>query len=83
MPPVPLTLDGRGSARVWTGLHQDRPFLAVAAADGASLAALLRPLPHYGRKSFLVFEGRKAVEHGTWPASEGPLRIRLTSADSG
>jgi len=38
---------------------------------------LLRPLPHYGRMGYLVFDGAKAVEHGHWPAGTGPLRVRL------
>ena len=41
------------------------------------IAALARPLPHYGRMGYLVFDGARAVEHGNWPAGAGPLRVRL------
>jgi aminopeptidase N len=77
LPPVPTALDGRGTARAWASRHENRALLVVEADDVAGLEALLRPLPHYGRKGYLVFEGRKAVEHGTWPAADGPLRVRL------
>jgi len=40
----------------------------VSVRDAPSLAALLRPLPHYGRESWLVFEGARAIERGVWPA---------------
>lgn len=75
---APERLDGRGTARVWAGRHGGRwPLLVVAADDVPAIEALLRPLPHYGRKGYLVFEGDKAVEHGTWPATAGPLRVEL------
>ncbi|KAA0682338.1 M1 family metallopeptidase [Roseomonas genomospecies 6] len=76
LPPVPDSLDGRGTARVWTArTPQGRPVLAVAAEDAAALQALLRPLPHYGRQSWLVFEGARAVDRGVWPAGDSPLRV--------
>lgn len=80
LPAVPQSLAGRGSARVWTARRDGgQPLLVVAADDGEALQALLRPLPHYGRKSYLVFEGRRAVETGIWPATESPLRRRIGS----
>jgi len=39
----------------------------ISAQDAASLEALIRPLPHYGRQSYLVFDGRQAIERGVWP----------------
>ncbi|HEB79853.1 MAG TPA: M1 family peptidase [Rhodospirillales bacterium] len=75
---APQKLAGRGTARVWTARREGGwPLLAVAAENAEALAALMRPLPHYGRKSFLVFEGSRAVEHGTWPGAAGPLTRRL------
>jgi len=34
-------------------------------------------LPHYGRQSYLVFDGARAVERGVWPAPglERPLTV--------
>ncbi|TWA86156.1 hypothetical protein FBY14_112102 [Azospirillum brasilense] len=76
LPPMPDSLKGRGTARVWTArTPQGRPLLVVAADDAAALQALLRPLPHYGRQSWLVFEGVRAVDRGVWPAGDSPLRV--------
>ncbi|PWC79845.1 peptidase M1 [Azospirillum sp. TSH64] len=73
--PVPAELAGRGSARVWVSRAADgRTALVVSGADAEALRALLRPLPHYGRQSWLVFEGAKAVDRGVWAAGDSPLR---------
>jgi hypothetical protein len=75
---VPDILAGRGTSRVWTARQDnDLPLLAVAADDIQALEALLRPLPHYGGKSYLVFEGRSAVDVGTWLVADSPLSRRL------
>lgn len=77
LPPVPASLAGRGTARVWAERADGRALAVVMASSRAALEALARPLPHYGRKGYLLFDGAKAVEHGNWPAGTGPLRVRL------
>jgi hypothetical protein len=47
----------------------------VAARDESALAALARPLPHYGRQSWLAFDGTTAIARGVWPSR--PQRIAL------
>ncbi|MBW2493716.1 MAG: M1 family peptidase [Deltaproteobacteria bacterium] len=75
---VPESLAGRGTARVWTARQSTgAPLLVVAADDATALAALLRPLPHYRGKSFLVFDGRRAAETGIWPVRHSPLSHRF------
>ncbi|WP_085557357.1 M1 family metallopeptidase [Azospirillum agricola] len=75
LPPVPESLAGRGSARVWTARPAGgAPLLVVSGADAAALQALLRPLPHYGRQSWLVFDGARAADRGVWPVGDSPLR---------
>ena len=75
LPPVPAELAGRGSARVWVSRAADgRTALVVSGADAAALQALLRPLPHYGRQSWLVFDGAKATDRGVWAVGDSPLR---------
>jgi hypothetical protein len=75
---VPDSLAGRGTARVWTARQSTgTPLVVVAADNAAALEALLRPLPHYGGKSYLVFEGRRAVETGIWPVLYSPLSRRF------
>ena len=59
----------RGSAQVWTARAGDgRIVVLVSVRDAQSLAALSAPLPHYGQQSYLVFEGARMIERGTWPA---------------
>jgi hypothetical protein len=69
LPPRPAALGGRGTAQVWTVRGSATPVAVVSAADAASLAALERPLPHYGAQSWLVFEGSRAIARGSWPPS--------------
>jgi aminopeptidase N len=80
LPPVPESIAGRGTARVWAARVDGRALAVVMASSQAALEALARPLPHYGRKGYLVFDGAKAIEHGNWPAGTGPLRVRLGRA---
>jgi hypothetical protein len=70
MPVRPPTLaSDRGSAQVWTARAGDGHIVVlVSARDAASLAALARPLPHYGQQSYVVFEGARVLARGTWPA---------------
>ncbi len=75
LPPTPDSLAGRGSARVWAARRENSgdPVMVVEADDRDALEALSRPLPHYGRRSYLVFEGSKAVDKGVWPMPPGSL----------
>ena len=58
----------RGTAQVWAARDPlGRPYVIVSAHDAAALAALQRGLPHYGKQSWLVFEGARAAEKGVWP----------------
>ncbi|MDP1717885.1 MAG: M1 family aminopeptidase, partial [Burkholderiales bacterium] len=70
LPPRPAQLASRGSAQVWTVQNKmdSAPIAVVSVRDAASITALLRPLPHYGAQSYLVFDGSRAIERGIWPA---------------
>jgi hypothetical protein len=79
-PTTPKALQGRGSARVWAARHQSKdgrslPLLAVEANDLQALQGLLRPLPHYGRRSYLVFNAETVIDSGVWPAMGSPLSV--------
>ncbi len=69
LPARPEIVNGKeGSAQAWTLRRPDGITLAVISArDLASLAALTRPLPHYGRQSYVVFDGAKVIGRGAWP----------------
>ncbi len=74
--PRPQAVSAKGTAQVWTQPRERAgPVVLVSAQDAASLAALLRPLPHYGRQSWITFDGAKALERGVWPSQ--PIEARL------
>jgi aminopeptidase N len=55
----------RGTAQVWAGRDlANRPYIVVAVQDVAALKALERGLPHYGKQSWLIFEGARMTEKG-------------------
>jgi aminopeptidase N len=75
---APPDLAGKGTARAWAVRRPDHTPLAIVAADDAgALRAIVRPLPHYGGQSFVVFRGSEAVEKGLWPQGPSPLRVTL------
>jgi aminopeptidase N len=77
LPPRPANVAGRGTAQVWTLARAGSPPVAVVSArDAGSLRALLAPLPHYGSQSWLVFDGRRALDRGIWPAPVRPVAVR-------
>jgi len=69
LPQRPERVRGKGTAQAWTAARERGASIAIVSAkDAAALAALARPLPHYGRQSYVIFEGSKAIERGAWPA---------------
>ncbi len=64
----PEVVREKSSAQAWTMTHaKDASLAIISAQDAASLEALIRQLPHYGRQSYIMFDGRQALERGTWP----------------
>ena len=77
LPPRPANLSGRGSAQVWTIVREEGPPVAVVSArDADALRALASPLPHYGAQSWLVFDGRRLLDRGVWPAPGRLIAVR-------
>ena len=76
--PRPSQIVDRGTGRVWTTRNPGRKALLFVEADRSdSIRAMSRALPHYRSKSFILFEGGRALEHGVWPVSKGPLSRKL------
>ncbi len=82
LPPPPPVVAGKGSARVWAARDESNgnatghPYAVIEAGDPEALAALLRPLPHYGRQSWLVFDAAKVIDKGIWPARAERIRVK-------
>jgi aminopeptidase N len=71
--PTELPRTAHGAA-AWTArLPNGSPVLVISADDATELQALLRPLPHYGGQSYILFAGGRALERGVWPISRGAL----------
>jgi hypothetical protein len=72
---VPEDLPNVGhDAAAWTArLADNTPVLVVTAASATALRALLRPLPHYGGQSYVLFDAGRAHSRGLWPLSRGAL----------
>ncbi len=69
---------GGATGRAWVARRGNQAVLVVSAADAAALKALSRPLPHYGRESWIVFDGSKALRTGNWEVIDNPLRRVVT-----
>ena len=78
LPPRPAGLAGKGTAQVWSVQAQagEAPVAVVSARDAQSLRQITQALPHYGARSYLVFEGTRAIEMGVWPAAGRLIPLR-------
>ena len=47
-------------------------------ADESLAEAVSAKVPHYGKYSYLVFEGTRNRAKGTWDADSSPLTVRWT-----
>ena len=75
---TPVDIMERGEARVWTGMGgRGYPALVIEAESAAMLAELAARLPHYGAKSYLLFEDGEVTVSGTWEPIEKLLRFEF------
>ncbi|HMA08851.1 MAG TPA: hypothetical protein VKP68_13345, partial [Ramlibacter sp.] len=66
----------KGTAQAWTARAPNgKTLVFVMAADVASLQALQRSMPHYGRQSWLVFDAGRVVGQGAWPVAVQSLSL--------
>ena len=67
----------KGDARAWAARAPNGKALVFVLADSpAALASMQRALPHYGRQSWLVFQGGRVTGQGAWPAAVPALALR-------
>jgi aminopeptidase N len=60
-----------------------RAWALVLAPDSAQVAVVGAKIPHYGKYSYLVFEGGKNTGQGVWTQIDSPLAVDLTRSRSG
>lgn len=78
LPARPTKIAGHGSGRAWTARKPGgNAVLFVEADDPEALSAMMRPLPHYRSKSYIVFEEDRAVANGVWLTADGPMMMTL------
>jgi aminopeptidase N len=58
----------------WNGFDK---YMVILTDDAASLPRLGELVPHYGKYSYLVFEGAKNVGKGQWDVTSSPLKLAL------
>ncbi|MCP4874753.1 MAG: M1 family metallopeptidase [Gammaproteobacteria bacterium] len=62
------------SSAVWITTRADgATVLVVSVVDSDDLKSLLRPLPHYGGQSYILFEAGHALARGVWPLTRAAL----------
>jgi len=80
--PRPQAVVGQGTAQVWADRDASgRPYAVISVRDAASLKALERGLPHYGRQSWLVFDSSRAIAKGV--AQARPEQVEVSIAQPG
>jgi hypothetical protein len=81
--PRRLRREAETAGRSFVACFQDAdrpeiPWTVVLPAETSVVPALGRKLPHYGRYSYLVFEGETNVDKGRWDVESSPLRLDLS-----
>jgi hypothetical protein len=78
VPARPEPLAGKGRARAWMANRRDGKAVLFVEAEGVDdLQTVLRFLPHYRSKSYVVFEGGRVVSSGLLAAAHNPLAMQL------
>ncbi|MDT8363460.1 MAG: M1 family aminopeptidase [Nitrosomonas sp.] len=77
LPAMPDTLlEDEATAYVWaTRASGGAAMIIISARDNQSLLALRRSLPHYGRQSYLVYDGATVIGKGVWPAQPPAISV--------
>lgn len=78
IPPLPPRYGKKGTAWVWaTRTLAGHPIVIVRARTASDLSKIVRAVPHYRRRGYIVFDGARAVESGNWPIKPGALKVRF------
>lgn len=70
------------SAAAWSDRDGEGwPVLFVRADNSTAVQNLMRPLPHYGSRSYVTFDGSRALQKGVWSVEDTPLSRELNSVE--
>lgn len=68
------TLPRKTHSAVMTVDGAEQPTFVLTAPNADSLVSLLRKMPHYGKYSYIVFDGDQSnVAKGQWPVTRSPM----------
>lgn len=84
VPPLPIRYARKGTAWAWaTRGPRGQPVVVVSARSVQALGKIVRALPHYRRRGYIVFEGAHAIESGNWPVKPGAHKVLLAPPAKG
>jgi len=66
---LPSQLRTPADGRVFTVRKNGQNNLIVTVKNLPTLLSMMRSLPHYKRRSYVIFKAGKAIQKGEWPAS--------------
>ena len=64
-------------AAFWNPLNRQKGLCVFQAASPKVVRSLGMKMMHYGKYSYLVFDGTKAIAKGEWPVKENPLIVKF------
>ncbi|NNF80829.1 MAG: M1 family peptidase [Rhizobiales bacterium] len=82
LPSRPPEITEIGEARAWTvRAASGKAIMFVEADTPEAFPPMLRYLPHYRSKSYVLFQNGRAARYGVWALSDGPLATALQPRD--
>ncbi|TCS62510.1 M1 family metallopeptidase [Varunaivibrio sulfuroxidans] len=84
IPPLPPRYARKGAAWAWaTRAPGGQPIVVVSARSAQALGEIVRALPHYRRRGYVVFDGARVIETGNWPVKPGAHKVLLAPPAKG
>lgn len=74
--------DGNGAVVTGAMMNGQSAWGCLASDDPATMRAMGRKVPHYGKYSYLVFAGEQNIGKGIWPVGKSPLTHDFASTNA-
>jgi hypothetical protein len=72
------TLDGKSAVfTISSPYDPEHSWTLILSGDPAGFESVGAKLPHYGKYSYLIFDGSTNIGKGIWRVEESPLRVKL------